>query len=232
METTDYTKNRISSGNLSIFELDYIFNKNVINFLPKNKFTDVLDYGAGNSPWRDYIKYANYKKADISQNNNNDIDFILEIDKPIEILNKKFDLILLMDVLEHTPNIDFTLGECSRLCKDGGVLILSVPFIYRENETPLDFYRMTSFGLNERLKKHGFTVKKMKKIGNVFLTTYSLIYERNIKNGEIIRVSIIGKLFNKLLRILLPVLNKTLFIKNPNDDDSIYHHILIKAEKY
>jgi len=231
MESTNYIKKRILSAEPSIFDLDYSFKREVIDFLPNKKFVDVLDYGAGNSPWAEYLDYTNYIKADISQNINNDIDYILEINKSIDIPNERFDLILMMDVFEHTPNADFTLGECSRLCKEGGIMVLSIPFIYRENETPFDYFRMTSFGLKEALNKHGFRIKKIKKVGNVFLTTYSLLYERNIKNGEVVRASIMGKAFNKLLKLFLPVLNKTLFIKSPDDDDGIYHHILIQAEK-
>ncbi len=232
IKSKSYTETRLLSSDLNISDLDYSFKREVINFLPKRKFINVLDYGAGNSPWEAHIDCENYVKADISQNASNDIDYILEINTPIEISDEKFELILMMDVFEHTPNPDFTLKECYRLCKKGGEIVLSVPFIYRENETPCDYFRLTSFGAEELLSRHGFKIKKIKKIGNIFLTLYSLLYERNIKNGELVRVTAIGRSFNRVLRIFLPILNKTLFIKNPDNDDGIYHHTLIQAEKY
>ena len=226
-----YKKERLSSIDFNLFDADYVIKKNILDFLPKDDYINVLDYGAGNSPWKGCISCVNYHKADIDQNKDNDIDTIIEIEKPLPLEEGSFDLILLTDVLAHTPDIVFTLKECKRLLKTDGVIILTVPFIHRENETPFDYFRMTSFGLKEALNKHGFRIKKIKKVGNVFLTAYSLLYERNIKNGEVIRATIMDKVFNKLLRLFLPVLNKTLFIKSPDDDDGIYHHILIQAEK-
>jgi SAM-dependent methyltransferase len=226
-----YKKERLSSVDLNLFDADYIIKKNILDFLPKDEYINVLDYGAGNSPWERYISCENYHKADIDQNKNNDIDTIIEIGKPLPLDEGSFDLILLMDVLAHTPDVDFTLKECKRLLKTDGVIMLTMPFIHRENETPFDYFRTTSFGIKAVLLRNGYKVNVVQKISNAFLTMYSLFVERGIKNGEEFKQGLVGRIFNRILNIFLPILNKTLFLPYPNDDDGIFHHLLVSAQK-
>ena len=190
-----------------------------------------MDYGAGNSPWEKFIQFRNYHKADINQNIKNDINTIIKIGEPLPLKSSIFDLVLLMDVLAHTSNFDFTIRECNRLLKENGNIVISTPFIYRENETPFDYFRATSFGIEDVLLRNNFKIKKIKKIGNIFFTIFSLINENHIKNGENIRLTFFGRLANKLFRSLLPIFNKTIFLYSPNDDDGIYHHLLVFATK-
>ena len=114
----------------------------------------------------------------------------------------------------------------------GGELIISVPFIYRENETPFDYYRPTYFGMEDILARNHFKINKIKKVGNFYYTIFSLINERNIKNGEKIKSTFLGKIINKLLRLFLLIFNKTIFSSSPSNDDGIYHHLLISAIKH
>jgi SAM-dependent methyltransferase len=44
----------------------------------------------------------------------------------------RFDCVLSFDVLEHVPNYEAALGEFHRVLKPGGLLLLSVPFTFRE----------------------------------------------------------------------------------------------------
>ena len=43
----------------------------------------------------------------------------------------------------------------SRVLKDGGLLWLSVPFIWGEHEVPFDFRRYSSFGLKKLVQENG-----------------------------------------------------------------------------
>ena len=227
----NYKKKRLKDVELNLFDPDYILKKQIIEFMPKNKFQNVLDYGAGNSPWKNFISFNSYHKIDIQQNTENDIDTIIEANKSIPLKNDSFDLLLLMDVLAHTQNFDFTLKECNRLLCKKGQIIISTPFIYRENETPFDYYRLTYFGIKDILIKNNFKIRKIKKVGNFYYTIFSLINERNIKNGEIVKPTFSGKIINRILKLLAFVLNKTIFLPSPNKGDGIYHHLLISATK-
>ena len=59
----------------------------------------------------------------------------------------------------------------------------------------------------------------------------TLFVERGIKNGEEFKLGPVSRIFNRILNIFLPILNKTLFLPYPNDDDGIFHHLLVSAQK-
>ena len=75
-----------------------------------------------------------------------------------------FDSVLCSQVLEHvfTP-IDF-LNEINRVMKDGGTLLLTVPFVWDEHEQPYDFARYSSFGLKYMLEETGFEILEHEKL--------------------------------------------------------------------
>ncbi len=50
-----------------------------------------------------------------------------DIDGGIPFTDKSFDAILIMDVLEHALDPESLLGECRRVVKDNGILVISVP---------------------------------------------------------------------------------------------------------
>ena len=59
----------------------------------------------------------------------------------------KFDVVLLMEVLEHVQNPFLAAKEIRRVLKPGGVLIGSTPFILGIHDAPHDYYRFTKYGL-------------------------------------------------------------------------------------
>lgn len=59
----------------------------------------------------------------------------------------KFDVVLLMEVLEHVQNPFLAAQEIRRVLKPGGVLIGSTPFILGIHDAPHDYYRFTKYGL-------------------------------------------------------------------------------------
>jgi len=218
-----------------IFDSDYILNKEIVHFLEKHSINcnqSILDYGAGNIPYKNLFNSERYFAVDIQQNKNNSIDLIIKPNEDIPI-SDKFDLILLMDVLEHISEPEKVLNNLNEKLHGGGKLLVSIPYMYRQHEMPYDFYRYTESGIKYLLQKSGFFDIKIKKIGNQYFTLYSLWNESIIKNGEILRPSLFRKIFRKIFRtIFIPIFNKTIFLTKPNSDDSIYHHLLIECTKY
>ena len=118
------------------------------------------------------------------------------------------------------------------MLKKGGRLFISVPFLYREHETPNDYYRFTSYGVRKILKQKHFSVTLCKKIGNHLLTIYSLWNEAMIKKNEKFNGSLLSKIIRKLiLFLILPLLNLTIFKNPPKKDDSVFHHLFVVAKK-
>ncbi len=209
--------------------LDGILHRQVVDFFPNKRWGNVLDYGAGNSPYRDYIDCDFYRTVDINQNAACDIDYLLSGGPGVPLADKSVDLILLMDVLEHVREPGPILIELRRLLSNGGRLIISLPFIYREHETPSDFYRYTLFGIQELISSHSGRIIKVAKVGNFWYTFLSLFMERKIYYGERNKLGLFGRIINKLLRGITPLLSP--WLKYPPDMNAcIYHHLLLEVE--
>ena len=223
-----YEKNRLTSPEQGAQGMDGLMQEQIAAFLPAGKLGRVLDYGAGNSPYRHLLACDRYVTADISQNLAGNIDYLIVPGEKLPIQDQAFDLVLLLDVLEHIAKPDFVFGEIRRLLAPNGRLIISVPFIYREHETPHDFARYTVFGMHELLRWQHGEVVRIRKAGNVYYTLLALFLERGVASGEQNRLGILGRLLNRALRSLVPVL-APLLRKPPQDDDGVYHHLLVEA---
>lgn len=68
------------------------------------------------------------------------------------------ETVALLEVLEHLPNPDNAFSEACRILKQGGVLILTVPFLYPVHDAPYDYQRWTKHGLNELFNKHKLNI--------------------------------------------------------------------------
>lgn len=76
-----------------------------------------------------------------------------------------FDIVLATELMEHLPSPHNFLLEVSRVLRDGGTLILTVPFMEPIHEEPRDYYRFTPFSLRLLLEEHGFSIQKIWKRG-------------------------------------------------------------------
>ena len=227
-DAAGYEKQRLVSPAQRGVDFDGIMQRQIAAFLPSQHLGRVLDYGAGNSPYRQYISCDRYVTADVSQNLAGDIEHLLVPGECLAVDAASFDAALLLDVLEHVPDPDFVLGEIRRLLAPNGRLFISAPFIYREHETPYDFARYTVFGMRELIGRQQGEIVRLIKAGNVFYTLLALFLERGVANGESNRLGIPGRIVNRLLRTLVPVL-VPLLCKAPNQEDGIYHHLLLEV---
>ncbi|WP_374615141.1 class I SAM-dependent methyltransferase [Sphingorhabdus sp.] len=208
--------------------MDGLMQAQIAAFLPEDYVGRVLDYGAGNSPYRRFIRCDRYVSADVGQNLAGDIDYLIVPGEPLPIAADSFDLVLLLDVLEHVPDPAYVLAEIRRLLAPGGRLIISLPFLYREHETPNDFVRYTAFGVRELLAHQHGSLVRVSKAGNLYYTLLSLFLERGVGNGESNRLGAAGRTVNRALRALVPLL-APLLRRPPKSDDGIYHHLLVEV---
>jgi SAM-dependent methyltransferase len=66
--------------------------------------------------------------------------------------------------LEHVANPDAYLGECFRVLKSGGRLLLTTHGTFYDHACPNDFWRWTAAGLKVALQRRGFEPQRLMKI--------------------------------------------------------------------
>ena len=102
----------------------------------------VLDIGCGSQPYKSVILGASGKvKSYIG----------------IELTSDSVNCAILTEVLEHCPEPVDLLSEVNRVMTPGGLLFLTVPFLWHLHDIPFDEYRYTPFALRRMLSKAGFT---------------------------------------------------------------------------
>jgi SAM-dependent methyltransferase len=82
------------------------------------------------------------------------------------VADASFDAVMCNQVLEHVVDPALTLSEIRRVLKPGGILLLSVPFIYCEHGMPYDFRRFTAGGLEALLRDH-YALRETHRLGGV-----------------------------------------------------------------
>ncbi len=186
-----------------------------ISKLSPNLRGKLLDIGCGTKPYKDICKVDEYIGLEIDDgaNRNNKHADVLYDGRKIPFSDKTFDSIIITQVFEHVFNPEEFLQEVNRVMKLGGMLLMTVPFVWDEHEQPYDYARYTSFGLKYILNNNGFEIvehiKSNKGIEVVFQLINSYIYKKiNTKNKRLkilvtilltAPINILGLLFSKIM---------------------------------
>ena len=92
-------------------------------------------------------------------------------------LKKKFDNILVFNVLEHIFDTENSIKEMDTFLNKGGQLIGSTPFMYRIHYAPNDYLRFTHQYL-EKILNRRFKYVIVKSLGfGPFVACYSLLFD-------------------------------------------------------
>lgn len=81
---------------------------------------------------------------------------------------RRFDLVICEQVLEHVPDPWAAVRNLFELCRPGGELIVSTPFLIKLHEEFFqnDYWRFTPRGLRTLLEGAGFEVESLEAWGN------------------------------------------------------------------
>lgn len=117
---------------------------------------DVLDIGGGErASYRKYLKNCNYKSLNIDEKIKP--DFLIKPNEKFPISSNTFDICLMFNLLEHVYNWDNIFLEADRVLKNGGDILILIPFLYPIHGAPNDYKRVTDQYLKEYLIKRGYT---------------------------------------------------------------------------
>ena len=76
------------------------------------------------------------------------------------------DVIVADQVLEHVPRPWLAIQNMRRLCRDGGLVVVTTPFLVRRHELPSDYWRFTEEGMRVLLEDAGLRVEAIRTWGN------------------------------------------------------------------
>lgn len=186
--------------------------------LSKRKFLSdithsfILDIGSGNSRYDRILKGGNtLVRLDYPETNRH-YEVLPDVYGDacrLPFLPAKFDAVFLFEVLEHIKEYDLALREVFRVLKAGGVLYISVPFIYPIHDAPNDFRRFTIYGLRHELAKHGFEIVEETQHGNSLITALQIL---NLSFLEFVRflyrkIKLVGYLAGLMIYPLCLLIN-------------------------
>ena len=141
----------------------------------------ILDVGCGDQRYRKYVSEDNfYIGMDDAHSGSKCyysggvLDIIGDI-RAIPLQSNSIDCILCTEVLEHVNDTTRALREVSRVLRDPGLLIITVPFIFPEHNSPNDFYRFTMGGIRFVCEQAGLKIDKRVKLGGLGTVFVDLI---------------------------------------------------------
>lgn len=146
--------NQIKKGKSYLRATHNLFLKNKINLKGS-----IANLGSGKkNDYSHYINKNNYllENYDFFKTDNNVKQ--LNLEKKF-VLRKKYNSIILFNVLEHIYHKEQLLNSIKQSLKVNGRFELFLPFMYRHHNDPDDYYRLTYSYLKKFLKKKGFKIK-------------------------------------------------------------------------
>ena len=117
----------------------------------------VLDYGCADVPYRHLFPAdANYLAADLPGNPQATVE--IRTDGTVPVPDASVDVVLSTQVLEHVTDPAVYLGECARVLRPSGRLLLSTHGLMVYHPDPVDYWRWTCAGLQRVVEQADFRV--------------------------------------------------------------------------
>jgi len=124
----------------------------------------ILDYGCGAKPYEYLFKDHISEYIGVDVGDNPKADFSIVPGERLKFEDNSFDFVLSSQVLEHVKDVDQYMGECLRVLKPGGILLLSTHGTWQFHASPYDYNRWTCMGLAYLIERTGFEVVEYKPI--------------------------------------------------------------------
>lgn len=169
----------------------------------------ILDFGSGEYQYQDcfsqsieYLTLDNHTKSDY---------------KSLQEVTQKFDLILCIEVLEHTSNPSQVIQELMPFLTPKGTLIISTPLNARIHRCPKDYFRFSVDFFEDLKHARGIGKIKIKTRGNNIDTLLSKMINLYLKAPQSLFFTLLSILFLPLL-FLLYLIHYMNFSFIPSDD--------------
>ena len=126
----------------------------------------VLDVGCGEQPFRPLIdaRRRAYVGMDVIQNSSQTVTVFGDLEH-VDASATQYPFVLCTEVLEHVVDIDLSFRGLRRLTTPGGLVVMTVPFLFPVHMEPYDFRRLTQYGVARLAADHGFEVVSSARLG-------------------------------------------------------------------
>ena len=114
----------------------------------------ILDVGAGHGDFAQIFRGRKYLSVDVVPYP--EVDLACDLGECIPFKESTFDMLVLMNVLEHVYHFHELLDSLYYVLKPGGSLVIAVPFMIKVHQAPFDFQRYTHYSLAQMADQHGF----------------------------------------------------------------------------
>lgn len=132
----------------------------------------ILDYGCADAPYRDLFAAAEYVGADLPGNAGAAVELRADGGLPLE--DASFDAVLSTQVLEHVDDPALYLGECERVLRPGGRILLSTHGTMVYHPDPVDYWRWTCEGLQRSVAAAGLEIERFEGVVGLSATGLQL----------------------------------------------------------
>ncbi len=215
---------------------NYFISRGIANGIRKNAHYmtgKMMDFGCGIKPYRSLFSVVDHVGVDIENTGHSNSRVFVDKfydGKTIPFESEYFDSIFSAEVLTHIFNVEEIVPELNRVLKKGGFFLLTVPFVWKENEKPNDSVRYTSFGIAYLLEKHGFQIVSQQKSGHYLTVVFQLLNDY-IYSSLFPNVKIVKALFTFLLIFPLNCLGLFLSSICPTNADLFMNSVIVARKK-
>jgi SAM-dependent methyltransferase len=186
----------------------------------------VLDVGCGQKPYAELFANTEYigMEIDTEENRQNKRADQFYDGHTFPFVSNTFEGVICNQVFEHVFNPQEFMAEICRVLKPGGILLLTVPFVWDEHEQPWDYARYTSNGISHILEQNNFEIIEQRKsttgIKAIFQLINAYLYKITRAKIAFFRLKHIGMLLfpfvniaGEVASILLPD-NQDIYLDN------------------
>jgi SAM-dependent methyltransferase len=138
----------------------------------------VIDLGGNSGAYYHHLFQGEFEITTLNMEGASSADIIWDLEKaPLPIEDKRYNAVLLINVLEHIYHWDNLLKECQRILKPNGKLVAVIPFLYYLHPSPNDYFRYSRQALEKMFAEAGFSDIKIQELGpGAFSAAYNLIH--------------------------------------------------------
>jgi SAM-dependent methyltransferase len=138
-------------------QANWRFLEKYVGSLPRDAV--ILDFGAGHGDFNQILKKHTVIALDVFPYD--EIDLVCDLQKAVPFKKACFDVILLMNVIEHVQQPENLVKTLAGLLRPDGSLVITVPFLLKLHQVPYDFYRYSHYQLKNIGLAAGLELKRI-----------------------------------------------------------------------